>query len=60
MAWNVKLSSAAERDLDRLDPATARRILRFLYERLAQQENPRSIGEALTGPRLGRFVEIYH
>ena len=32
-----------------------RRILAFLDERLAQIEDPRSIGEALTGAKLGSF-----
>jgi mRNA interferase RelE/StbE len=53
MAWNIELDRAAERELDKLDPQTARRILSFLFERVAQLDNPRSIGEALTGARLG-------
>lgn len=55
MAWKVELDPAAERDLDRLDPQNARRILAFLHGRLAKLEDPRSIGEALTGNRLGAF-----
>ena len=53
MAWNIELDRAAERELDKLDPQIARRILGFLFERVAQLDNPRSIGEALTGARLG-------
>ena len=55
MAWIIELDRAAERELDRLDPQVARRILTFLYERLAQLDDPRSIGEALTGAKLGNF-----
>lgn len=55
MRWNIELDRAAERELDKLDPQVARRILAFLYERLAQIEDPRSIGEALTGAKLGSF-----
>ena len=55
MRWNIELDRAAERELDKLDPQVARRILAFLYERLAQVEDPRSIGEALTGAKLGSF-----
>jgi mRNA interferase RelE/StbE len=55
MAWRIELARAAVRDLDKLDPQQARRILRFLYERVAHLEDPRSIGEALTGSRLGEF-----
>ena len=41
--------------MDKLDPRVVRRILAFLDERLAQIEDPRIIGEALTGAKLGRF-----
>jgi mRNA interferase RelE/StbE len=53
MAWSIKLDREAERDLDRLDPQIARRINRFLFERIAPLENPRSIGEAMKGSELG-------
>ncbi len=55
MRWNIELDRAAERELDKLDPQVARRILAFLYDRLAQIEDPRSIGETLTGAKLGSF-----
>lgn len=55
MAWKVELDKAAERDLDKLDPQIARRILSFLFERVAILEDPRSLGEPLKGSRLGDF-----
>jgi len=55
MAWKVELSEEADRQLDKLDPQIARRILKFLHERVARLENPRSIGEALRGSKLGEF-----
>jgi len=55
MAWKVELSEEANRQLDKLDPQIARRILKFLHERVARLENPRSIGEALRGSKLGEF-----
>lgn len=55
MAWKVELYPAAERALDKLDPQIAKRILAFLHGRLASIENPRSIGEALTGSKLGEY-----
>jgi mRNA interferase RelE/StbE len=55
MAWKVELSPGVDRDLDKLDPQDARRILKFLYERVAHLDNPRSIGAALQGQRLGEF-----
>ena len=55
MAWKVELDRAAVRDLDKLDRQAARRILAFLYSRLATLDDPRGIGEALKGSRLGEF-----
>ncbi|HPE71595.1 MAG TPA: type II toxin-antitoxin system RelE/ParE family toxin [Candidatus Competibacter sp.] len=55
MAWKIELAPAAIRELDQLDPPIARRILGFLHKRIAPLENPRSIGEALKGPKLGDF-----
>ena len=55
MAWKVELDPAAERELGKIDPQTARRILAFLHGRVAQLDDPRSIGEALKGSKLGAF-----
>lgn len=55
MVWKVELDPAAERELGKLDPQDARRILTFLFERLAKLDDPRSIGEALKGSKLGSF-----
>ena len=55
MAWKVELDPAAERELGKLDPQVARRILMFLHDRLAVLDDPRSIGDALKGSRLGEF-----
>jgi len=53
--WKIELDKAAERDLDKLDPQVTRRILRFLHDRVAKLDNPRSIGEALRGSKLGEL-----
>jgi mRNA interferase RelE/StbE len=53
MAWSIKFDRKAEHDLDCLDPPVARRINRFLFERVASLENPRSIGDALKGTEFG-------
>ncbi len=55
MAWKIDLDPIAERELDKLDPPIARRILSFLYTRVAKLEDPRSIGDALKGAELGSF-----
>ena len=55
MAWNVELSESADRELGKLDPQDRKRILRFLHDRVARLDDPRSLGEALHGSRLGEF-----
>jgi mRNA interferase RelE/StbE len=55
MAYNVELSAEADRELGKLDAQQARRILKFLHERVARLDDPRSIGRALHGSRLGEF-----
>lgn len=54
MAWNIELSAAAEKELQKLGTVEARRILKFLFQRVQPLDDPRSIGEALRGP-LGDF-----
>ena len=55
MAWRVELSETADRELSKLDPQQAKRILKFLHERVAKADDPRSLGKALRGARLGEF-----
>ena len=55
MAWKVELTPLARKNLEKLDPQIARRILSFLHTRLAQLDDPRSLGEALKGSDLGEF-----
>jgi mRNA interferase RelE/StbE len=55
MAWRIELLRPAERELEKLDGETIRRILRFLHDRVARLEDPRSIGQALRGSELGNF-----
>ena len=55
MAWKVELSLQADRELSKLDPKHARRILKFVFERVASSDDPRSIGQALHGSCLGEF-----
>jgi len=52
MAWIVELDPSAEKELDKLDPQQAKRILKFLFERVCHLDDPRSIGEALKGSRF--------
>lgn len=40
------------KELNKLDSQDAKRILRFLFDRVANLDDPRSIGEALKGSRF--------
>ena len=53
MAWTIELHERAERALRKLDRQTAGRIVRFLADRVAASDDPRAIGEALSGPLRG-------
>ena len=55
MGWKIEFDENAERELKKLDPQIAKRILAFLFNRIAPLENPRSIGKALKGSKLGSF-----
>lgn len=55
MVWKIEFDPAAARELGKVDPQVARRILSFLKDRVAHLDNPRSIGEALKGSKLGAF-----
>ncbi len=53
MVWKLEIDPEARKELDDLDPPVARRLLKFLFERVARLEDPRSIGQALRGLRFG-------
>ena len=55
MAYRVELAESADRELGKLDAQSRKRILKFLQQRVAKLENPRSIGAALRGSDLGEF-----
>lgn len=55
MAWRIEFEDAALKELAKLDKQVARRILIFLRERVAVLDDPRSVGEALKGSKIGEF-----
>jgi len=54
LVWTLEYADSAKSALRKLDPQTARRVLDFMDERIAGQQNPRRSGKALSGP-LGAF-----
>ena len=55
LAWRIEFEDAALKELAKLDKPVARRILAFLRQRVAVLDDPRSMGEALKGSKLGEF-----
>ena len=55
MAWKIELSALGQKNIAQLDLQTRQRVLKFLQQRVATLDNPRSIGEALKGSRLGEL-----
>jgi mRNA interferase RelE/StbE len=55
LAWTIDYTETARKQLRKLDKQTARRILDFMDERIAGQEDPRRTGKALTGPLRGAY-----
>jgi mRNA interferase RelE/StbE len=53
LAWTIEYSDTAKDQLRKLDKPIARRIVDYMDERIADLENPRSSGKALTGPLGG-------
>ena len=53
MAWRIEYTDTARTQLRKLDRDTARRIINYMDERVAVLDDPRSVGQALTGPLGG-------
>jgi len=51
----VEFDPGALDDLKRLDRPVQQRLVGFLRNRVASLDNPRSIGEALSGARLSSY-----
>jgi mRNA interferase RelE/StbE len=51
--WRVEFLASARRELDKIARPDRGRILKFLDERIATEENPRRVGHALSGPLAG-------
>lgn len=62
MAWRIDFTPDAEKSLSKLDHQTQKRISRYLREKIAPLENPRSRGEGLKANLSGLWryrVEDY-
>lgn len=50
MAWSIEYADAARKQMRKLDRVVARRIFRYLDERIAPMVDPRELGKSLSGP----------
>lgn len=55
MAFEIEFDPDAVKDLKKLDRPIQQRLVRFLKTRVAKLENPREIGEALSGAKLESY-----
>lgn len=55
LAWQIEFDPDALKELKRLDRPVQIRLVAFLRDRLAPLDDPRSLGEALSGARLGSY-----
>jgi mRNA interferase RelE/StbE len=55
LVWIIKYTETSQRQLKKLDPSTALRVLDFMDGRVAPLEDPRSQGKKLVGPKLGSY-----
>jgi mRNA interferase RelE/StbE len=55
LAWRIEFEAGALKDLKKLDPPVAKRLISYLSGRVAKLDNPRSIGAALQGSKLGEL-----
>ena len=55
LAWQIEFDPEALKELKKLDRPVQIRLVAFLRDRLASLDDPRSIGEALSGARLGSY-----
>lgn len=53
MVWTIEFTPDAAKELKKLGRAEAGRIIRTLEERIATQDDPRSLGAPLTGDHAG-------
>lgn len=55
MAYEIEFDPGAVKDLKKLDRPVQQRLVGFLRERIAKLDDPRSVGEALSGAALGNY-----
>nr|MBF0221030.1 type II toxin-antitoxin system RelE/ParE family toxin [Desulfobulbaceae bacterium] len=55
MAWKVKVTETAKKQLAKLDVQTQKEIIQYMRERISTIEDPRRFGAALRRELTGRW-----
>jgi mRNA interferase RelE/StbE len=55
LGFEIEFDPDALKDLKKLDRPVQQRLLGFLKTRVAALDNPRELGEALAGAKLGNY-----
>jgi mRNA interferase RelE/StbE len=55
LAWKIKFTETSQKQLRKLDKQVTIRILNWLEERIANSNNPRLWGKALTSNEAGKW-----
>ena len=55
LVWAIEFDPNALKDLRKLDKSEQIRLIGFLRKRISTLNNPRDLGQALSGQRLGTY-----
>ena len=55
MSYAIRFTPKAAKQVERLDPAVAKRIRNFLEQKLARLDDPRSLGKKLVNEEFWRY-----
>jgi mRNA interferase RelE/StbE len=55
VAWTIEYDLAVRKTVEKLDSVTRRKLRNFLEDRVANLDDPRQVGQALQGSKLGKF-----
>ncbi|MBU2840917.1 type II toxin-antitoxin system RelE/ParE family toxin [Acidithiobacillus thiooxidans] len=67
MAWKIEYAESVQKDIRKIDTQQRKRIREFLENKVANLEDPRMLGKALTGSfsglwryRIGSYRIVTH
>ena len=55
LAWQIEFTETSLKQLKKIDKTIAKRLISFIKDRIATQDDPRVLGKALQGKTLGLY-----